>query len=71
MYKHYYVNTDSSTNPNNNHEVHTEDCIWLPSASKRKYLGYYSDCADAVRKAKLYYINVDGCATCCPKCHRG
>ena len=71
MYKNYYVNQKTTENPNHNHEVHTEDCTWLPSAANRDYLGHYDNCSDAVKKAKEKYTNVDGCATCCPLCHKG
>lgn len=69
MYKHYYVNKSTLGNPNNNHEVHTDDCPWLPSSSNREYLGYYSNCSDALKKAKTIYANSDGCAICCSSCH--
>lgn len=68
--KNYYVNKVNTGNPGYNHEVHTADCIWLPSAENRIYLGAFSSCSDAVKKAKTYYNNVDGCATCCPLCHK-
>jgi hypothetical protein len=72
MYKHYYVNKDTSSNPNHNHEVHTEDCTWMPSLANREYLGYFDNCTDAVQAAKgKKYSNVDGCKTCCPLCHKG
>lgn len=71
MLKNYYVNSDSSTNPNHDHEVHCEGCIWMPSASKRIYLGQFSSAAAAVAAAKGYYNKVDGCATCCPEAHHG
>lgn len=69
MYKDYYVNKNDTGNPNFNHEVHCEDCFWLPTVNNRIYLGYFDSCYDAVKMAKEYYINVDGCATCCPLCH--
>ena len=71
MYKNYYVNQLTAGNPNNNHEVHTQDCYFVPSESNRIYLGSFSSCMDAVQVAKNFYTNVDGCATCCPNCHRG
>lgn len=69
--KHYYVNRETTGNPNYNHEVHTEDCQWLPSVSNRDYLGYFNSCSEAIKKAKESYSNVDGCATCCSLCHKG
>lgn len=70
MFKHYYINKQTSSNPNNNHEVHVSECQWLPSVNNREYLGYFSSCADAIRKAKETYTNIDGCAICCPLCHK-
>ena len=70
MRKEYYVNKDSSNNPNYNHEVHTADCHLLPSPGNRDYLGFFSHCSEALREAKKRYNNVDGCIHCCPECHR-
>ena len=50
--KHYYVNKETTGNPNYNHEVHTEGCVWMPSAVNRIYLGYFSSCSAAVKKTK-------------------
>lgn len=69
MSKHYYVNKNTTGNPNNNHEVHAEGCKWMPSIENRTYLGYFTSCSDAVKKAKESYTAVDGCKTCCPDCH--
>lgn len=71
MYKHYYVNKVTTNNPNNNHEVHSEECAWFPSVSNRDYLGHFDNCAKAVEKASSLYSNIDGCAICCPDCHKG
>ena len=30
-----------------------------------------SDEISAVQEAKAYYSDADGCATCCPKAHKG
>lgn len=69
--KPYYINLDTSTNPNNDHEVHVEGCVWMPSISNRKYLGYFNNGNEAVQKAiQLGYYKVDGCATCCPEAHK-
>lgn len=66
----YYVNKLTNSNPNHNHEVHKSTCPYLPSANNRVYLGYFSSCKEAMLKARTYYSNVDGCAVCCPECHR-
>lgn len=69
--KRYYVNLNSSGNPNHDHEVHCEGCYWLPSAENRIYLGLFSSGVAAVQAAKAYFSNVDGCALCCPESHHG
>lgn len=66
----YYVNKDNTTNPKNNHEVHTSDCKYLPSSENRVYLGRFNSCRSAVSEAKQSFTNVDGCAVCCPNCHK-
>ena len=65
--KKYYVNMNAQSN--GDHEVHTEDCSWLPNSENRLYLGYFSNCADAVKEARKHYSKVDGCAYCCSSCH--
>jgi hypothetical protein len=68
MAKHY-VNYNQTTNPGLHHEVHREDCRYLPT--EKRFLGDYSNCRPAVEEAKRYYADADGCRTCCPDCHRG
>ena len=68
--KKYYVNNNTDTNPNNNHEVHAEDCHLLP-LSNGTYLGVHTNCQSAVEKARTYHSNVDGCVHCAKACHRG
>ena len=63
----YYVNKNAQ--PNGDHEVHRADCYWLPSLENRIYLGNYSSCRDAVKKAKDYYSQVNGCYHCSKECH--
>lgn len=70
MNKHYYVNKQNTGNPNYNHEVHAEDCQWLPSVQNCDYLGHFDSCEKAIKKAQEFYTRVDGCATCCPNCHK-
>lgn len=65
--KKYYVNENSQYS--RDHEVHREDCTYLPNASNRRYLGEYSSCKPAVAEAKKTYSKADGCKTCCPDCH--
>lgn len=64
----YYVNKNAQ--PSGEREVHTSMCIFLPSMENRRYLGVFNNCADAVKEARKHYYNVDGCAYCCPACHK-
>lgn len=64
----YYVHT--KTDNQGDHEVHKETCDYLPAASNRAYLGEYSNCSDAVSKAKsMGYKPTNGCYYCCNACH--
>lgn len=65
--KFYYVNKNPQIR--GEHEVHSSDCIYLPAPENRQYLGYFNSCAEAVKEARRYYTNVDGCFYCCPLCH--
>jgi len=64
----YYVNKNAQ--PNGDHEVHKESCIFLPETGNRIYLGYFSTCQEAVKEARKYYNQVDGCYFCSPACHK-
>ncbi len=64
----YYVNKIAQ--PTGEHEVHTSTCSYLPDQENRMYLGVFSNCHDALREAKRYYNNVDGCYWCSRECHR-
>jgi hypothetical protein len=64
----YYVNKIAQFT--GEHEVHKEDCIWLPEPDNRIHLGLFSSCHGAVIIAKNHYKNVDGCKQCSPECHR-
>lgn len=72
MYRNYYINTDSSSNPNRNNEVHVENCRYMPSVYNKKYLGRFDNALEAVAYAKrIGYLKADGCIHCCPEAHRG
>jgi hypothetical protein len=64
----YFVNKNAQSN--GDHEVHREDCSYLPDAVNRIYLGDFSSCQFAIAKAKEYYNDVDGCYYCCRPCHK-
>lgn len=63
----YFVNKNAQRN--GDHEVHKEDCTFLPESNNRISLGYHSNCKSAVRKAKDYFDQVNGCAFCSVECH--
>lgn len=65
--KKYYVNKNAQNN--GDHEVHDENCRFLPNIDNRKYLGQFSSCKDAVKEAKKEYSKSDGCKTCSNECH--
>jgi hypothetical protein len=65
----YYVNTNAQ--PNGDHEVHTDQCSFLPAVQNRKYLGSFSNCVPAVAEAKRTYRQSNGCYYCSNACHTG
>jgi len=66
-YSNYYVNDHAQAN--GDHEVHKESCLWLALAVSKTHLGIFTNCRDAVARAKLFYPLADGCAFCCPECN--
>lgn len=65
MTKKYYVNIKAQ--PNGDHEVHEEYCVFKPSNSKD--LSEHKDCHSAVQQAKLTYPTANGCFHCSYECH--
>jgi hypothetical protein len=63
----YYVNTQAQNN--GDHEVHKDGCTYLPSILNRKYLGAFDSCVGAVREARKYHTQVNGCYYCSNACH--
>jgi hypothetical protein len=63
----YYVNKNAQEN--GDHEVHKSGCERMPEVENRKYLGYFSNCQDAVCKAKEIYPRSNGCFYCSKDCH--
>lgn len=64
----YYVNKNAQPD-SGDHEVHKVGCDWLPDPENRKYLGNYESCSPAVREARKYYSDVNGCYYCSNACH--
>nr|DAI47570.1 MAG TPA: hypothetical protein [Caudoviricetes sp.] len=69
--KFYYFN--DSIDVNGFHEVHAEDCKYVPTPSHRTLIGYCSSCTEAISEAKSRYsgFSFDGCFWCCRECHHG
>ncbi|TCC96379.1 hypothetical protein EZ449_22355 [Pedobacter frigidisoli] len=65
--KKYYVNKNAQSN--GDHEVHDQDCTYLPAVDNRKYLGEFLSCEGAVTEAKKTYSKSNGCKTCSKPCH--
>jgi len=63
----FYVNKNAQNN--GDHEVHRATCSWLPDSENRLYLGDFNTSQEAVREAKKYYNQVNGCYYCCPETH--
>ncbi len=63
----YYVNKNAQAN--GDHEVHTPGCAFLPNPENRIYLGDFSSCFPAVREARKYYPQSNGCYYCSRACH--
>jgi len=67
----YIVNNNDTYNPGKHHEVHTVDHASTLRITNYTNLGYCTSGIEAKRKAKVYYSDADGCATCCPEAHEG
>lgn len=65
--KNYYVNKNAQIN--GDHEVHTQECSFLPKLENRTYLGLFSSCSGAVDEAKKKYAKTNGCYYCSKTCH--
>jgi hypothetical protein len=67
----FCVNRNAQSN--GDHEVHdnTIERWCLPTPSNRLDLGSHASCASAVRAARAYYSQVNGCAHCAPACNTG
>ena len=63
----YYVNINAQLN--GDHEVHTTGCTHPPELGSRKQLGDHPNCQSAVKDAKQFYNQVNGCFYCSLACH--
>ncbi|PEH48053.1 hypothetical protein CRM75_16205 [Enterococcus faecium] len=67
----YYFH--NSVDEHYRHEVHTEDCTFLPDILNRTYIGLEDNCKDAISRASREHptMSFDGCYYCCNPCHKG
>jgi len=64
----YCVNRNAQSN--GDHEVHiSRQNVCLPAESNRLDLGVHDTCQSAVRAARQYFEQVNGCAWCARSCH--
>jgi hypothetical protein len=67
MKQKYYVN--NNVQANGDHEVHTGYCYYFSRMTNKIFLGEFDTCQEAVREAKKYYSQVNGCIECSKPCH--
>jgi len=65
----YYVNKNAQAN--GDHEVHKSGCSYMPDSENRIYIGDFYNCYDAVKQAKKYYFQSNGCYYCSRECNTG
>lgn len=64
----YYLNKNAQ--PTGEREIHKDGCLKLPDVNNRIYLGFFTNCKDALNEAKKIYPDVDGCYYCSNQCHK-
>jgi hypothetical protein len=55
------------------HLIHREhsDCDRYPTLDNQLAIGFHDNGNEALKEARNYFDNVDGCSRCCKDCHRG
>nr|VFK52359.1 MAG: hypothetical protein BECKTC1821D_GA0114238_11712 [Candidatus Kentron sp. TC] len=64
---HYYVSDNAQST--GEHEVHRIGCSFMPNHGNKTYLGHFSNCREAILRAREIYSDVDGCYYCSLDCH--
>jgi hypothetical protein len=54
---------------NRSHIVHLDGCPGWPALKFTRLLGLYEYCGEALRAARMFFGQVDGCSQCTPQCH--
>lgn len=67
----YYFNND--VDDHYRHEVHEENCSYIPNILNRTLIGLEPSCSAAIKRANNAYPTkeFDGCYWCCRECHKG
>lgn len=70
----YYI-CNKNIDDKGRHEIHTTSCNHLPLEKNRIDAGHHNDCKGAIQQMENANpggkFNFDGCAYCCPLCHKG
>lgn len=66
----YYFN--NKVDNHYRHEIHIEDCPYIPELLDRTFIGLESNCKAAISRAKREHPtkDFDGCYYCCIECHK-
>lgn len=71
--KRYYLNLNQQ--PSGQYELHEENCTFIEDSKNMDYIGYFSNCFDAIEAAKEKYPSIanhiDGCFYCSRPCNHG
>lgn len=62
----YYLDTQKTIFGEN--EVHEEGCYRLPKKEKKKYIGKFSNCHTAVKRARKQFEDAVECYFCIGQC---
>lgn len=52
-----------------NHVVHRDGCPGWPALNFTRLLGLHDYCDEALRAARTFFVQVDGCSQCIPQCN--
>lgn len=59
----YYLNINK--NEKGLHELHSENCFFVPIRQRRIDFGWFENSKEALAEARKYYPNISGCYWCC------
>lgn len=65
----YYLSKELSQNFE--HEIHKEDCLYLPNVKSGKHIGFFKNSQEALNEATKNTQYINGCYWCCKSIHHG